>query len=143
MRKILSLLAIGSMLIACKNDEKSKENENSSEMAENNLEMKSPELADTLDIEIEPISHATAVFKWGGKTFYSDPVGGAEAFSEKDKADFILITDIHGDHMNAETLKALELGETKIIVPQAVKEKLPQGSFVDPVVIFLLLPVVL
>lgn len=114
------------MLIACKNDEKSNQNEISSEMAENNTEMTSPNLADSSDIEIDPISHATAVFKWGGKTFYTDPVGGAEAFAGKDKPDFVLITDIHGDHMNAETLKALELGDTKMIVPMAVKEKLPE-----------------
>ena len=126
MRKILSLIAVGAMLTACKNDEKSKDVQQSSEIAENNAELSSPNLADTSKIEIEPISHATAVFKWGGKTFYTDPVGGAEAFSGKDTPDFVLITDIHGDHMNAETLKALELGEIKMIVPQAVKDKLPE-----------------
>ncbi len=77
-------------------------------------------------IEIEPISHATAVIKWEDAVIYTDPVGGADAFKGKDAPSFVLITDIHGDHMDAKTLEALKLGDTKVIVPQAVKEKLPK-----------------
>jgi len=124
MRKIAALIVIGLLLTSCKNEKKSEETEAKTEMAENKSsdEMK----AESTEIEIVPISHATAVFKWGDQVFYTDPVGGAEAFQGKEEADFILITDIHGDHMNAETLNALNLGETKIIVPQAVQEKLPE-----------------
>ncbi len=77
-------------------------------------------------IEIEPISHATVVIKWEDAVIYTDPVGGADAFEGKDAPSFVLITDIHGDHMDAKTLEALKLGDTKVIVPQAVKEKLPK-----------------
>ena len=37
----------------------------------------------------------------------------------------ILVSDIHGDHMDPDTLKAISSPETVIIVPQAVKDKLP------------------
>ena len=124
MRRIATLLAVGILLAGCKNDSESKENKTTSEVVENNTTSQLD--SDTLDIEIIPISHATAVFKWNDAVFYTDPVGGAEAFAGKDKPDFVLVTDIHGDHMNAETLKALELGDTKIIVPKAVQEKLPE-----------------
>lgn len=122
MKRIITLLIIGVIFHCCKNDQKSESS--SRDLAETNLE--SQEMNYTSAIEITPISHATAVFHWGDTVFYTDPVGGAEAFEGKDKPDFVLITDIHGDHMNAETLKALELGDTKIIVPKAVKDKLPE-----------------
>ncbi|WP_026934806.1 MBL fold metallo-hydrolase [Christiangramia echinicola] len=124
MRRIATLLAVGILLAGCKNNSDSKESKTTSEVVEKNTSSETN--PDTLDIEITPISHATAVFKWSDAVFYTDPVGGAEAFSGNDKPDFVLVTDIHGDHMNAETLKALELGDTKIIVPKAVQEKLPE-----------------
>jgi L-ascorbate metabolism protein UlaG (beta-lactamase superfamily) len=52
-----------------------------------------------------------------------DPVGGASRFHTT--PNLILVTDIHGDHLNAETLKGLAKEKTQIVVPQAVAEKLP------------------
>ncbi len=124
MKRLASLLAVILMLTACKNNAKNEEVRSDSEIAENNVQKEIN--TDISDLEIIPVSHATAVFKWGNTVFYTDPVGGAEAFKGKSSPDFILITDIHGDHMNAETLLALELGETKIIVPKAVQDKLPE-----------------
>jgi len=60
-----------------------------------------------------------------GMTIYSDPYGGAAAFEGMKKADLILITDIHGDHLNLETLEALNVNETNIITCQAVADQLP------------------
>lgn len=126
MKKIASFLAISILLIGCKNENKHDEIEknNDREITENRSSDKM--VTDSSEIEIIPISHATAIFKWGENIFYTDPVGGAEAFKGKAKPDFILITDIHGDHMNVETLQSLELGDTKIIVPQAVQKQLPE-----------------
>ncbi len=124
MRKIVTLIAVGIILTGCKNETKSQEEEVSTDIAQNDA--RSEMQADSSNIEITPISHATAVFNWGDAVFYTDPVGGAEAFEGMPEPDFILITDIHGDHMNAETIMALEPGDTKIIVPKSVQEKLPE-----------------
>ena len=78
------------------------------------------------EIDIDPISHATAVISWGDIKIFLDPTGGASAFEGKDSADFVLVTDIHGDHMDPATLRELELNEVPIIVPQAVKDELPE-----------------
>ncbi|MDT0650859.1 MBL fold metallo-hydrolase [Autumnicola edwardsiae] len=125
MKRIFTLLTLGLLLVSCKNEqnnETDKTENDATEMAETNAEQQS----DSVSIDIEPISHATAVFTWGDAVFYTDPVGGAEAFSGAEEPDFILITDIHSDHMDAETLQALELDDSlKIIVPQAVKDQLP------------------
>ncbi len=77
------------------------------------------------EVEVIPISHATAVLKWKDITIYIDPVGGAEAFEGQEKPDLILVTDIHGDHFSVETLEALDTEKSKIIMPQAVADKMP------------------
>jgi L-ascorbate metabolism protein UlaG (beta-lactamase superfamily) len=77
------------------------------------------------DFTVYPISHATMVLIWDGNTIYVDPVGGASAFDGYPSPDLILITDIHGDHLNIETLLAVSTDKVKIIVPQAVADKLP------------------
>lgn len=78
------------------------------------------------DLTIQPIEHATLVLTWDDKTIYVDPTGGAEAFAGMAKPYMILITDIHGDHMNPKTLDALETEGTVLIVPQAVADQLPE-----------------
>ncbi|MCK0156648.1 MBL fold metallo-hydrolase [Cellulophaga sp. F20128] len=77
------------------------------------------------DLKIIPIEHATLVLEWGETTVYVDPIGGAEAFAGQKQPDLILITDIHGDHFSVETLQALNTSKAKIIVPQAVADKIP------------------
>ncbi|WP_233451052.1 MBL fold metallo-hydrolase [Hanstruepera ponticola] len=79
------------------------------------------------DIKITPIKHGTLVIDYNGTTIYVDPVGGIDAFNQHKAPNFILITDIHGDHLSVETLNAVNTGNTIIIGPKAVKEKLPQS----------------
>jgi len=81
----------------------------------------------TNNIDIIPISHATAVLKWGDVVIYTDPVGGALAFEGQPKPDIVLITDIHGDHFDTETLNGILVENTALIVPQAVADQLPDG----------------
>jgi L-ascorbate metabolism protein UlaG (beta-lactamase superfamily) len=76
------------------------------------------------DVHVIPIEHATAVIGWGDTTIYTDPVGGASAFDGQQSPDIILLTDIHGDHLNADTLSSVS-GEATLIAPQAVKDALP------------------
>nr|WP_298998519.1 MBL fold metallo-hydrolase [uncultured Allomuricauda sp.] len=76
-------------------------------------------------IQIIPIEHATAVLTWNGITIYIDPVGGKEAFKDIATPDLILVTDVHGDHFSLKTLEALDTHNAKVIVPQAVADKIP------------------
>ncbi|GMN08727.1 hypothetical protein MTsPCn9_08170 [Croceitalea sp. MTPC9] len=78
------------------------------------------------EIKIRPIEHATAILEWRGITIYIDPVGGAKAFENQKQPDLILITDIHGDHFNLETLQELNTEKAKIIMPQAVADRVPE-----------------
>lgn len=80
------------------------------------------------DIKVTPILHGTVVLEYQGKTIYVDPYGGASVFDGQKKPDLVLITDIHGDHHNQETLDGLDLSNAIIVAPKAVAEKLPAGS---------------
>jgi L-ascorbate metabolism protein UlaG (beta-lactamase superfamily) len=91
-----------------------------------NAQRAAPDVIESNDgaITIQPITHGTLVLQWNGKTIYVDPYGGAEAFKGIAKPDIILITDIHGDHLNMETLEGLDTENTSFIIPQAAADKL-------------------
>ncbi|MBF9222478.1 MBL fold metallo-hydrolase [Hymenobacter ruricola] len=76
-------------------------------------------------LTVQPITHGSVVFTWNGKTIYVDPYGGAEAYAGLAAPDVILITDIHGDHLDPKTLAGLSVGKALMVVPKAVAEKLP------------------
>ena len=77
------------------------------------------------DVVILPIDHATFLMGWDGQAIYVDPVGGGGRFADLPTPDLILVTDIHGDHMNAETLEAISTLQTTIVAPAAVAAQLP------------------
>ena len=76
-------------------------------------------------LTVQPITHGSVVFTWNGKTIYVDPYGGAEAYAGLAAPDIILITDIHGDHLDPKTLAGLSVGKALMVVPKAVADKLP------------------
>lgn len=123
MKRILLLLLIGITALSCKDEKK----ESPKVTGQDVMEGETAATNNATNIDINPISHATAVINWGETTIYLDPVGGAEAFSGMDSPDMVLITDVHEDHMSAETLGALNLKNVSIIAPQAVKEQLPDS----------------
>lgn len=123
MKQLVTLIILSLIMTGCKNETGEKD----PELRKGTVREAAEKVERERDsIVISPVSHATAVIKWDKTVFYTDPTGGAAAFQGMEEPDFILITDIHGDHMHAETLKALELGNTQIIVPQAVKDALPE-----------------
>lgn len=86
---------------------------------------------DTIETEeepliIQPIHHGTLALIWNDLTIYVDPTGGEAAFEGLDQPDMILVTDIHGDHMNAETLNELNTGNAILVAPQAVADQIPE-----------------
>lgn len=88
------------------------------------------EVEDEVEVEtsqIIPISHGTLVIETGDHVIYVDPTGGSEAFQNQKKPTLVLITDIHGDHLNVETLEALNLENVLTIVPLAVAKKIPDN----------------
>jgi L-ascorbate metabolism protein UlaG (beta-lactamase superfamily) len=76
-------------------------------------------------LTVQPITHGSVVLTWNGKTIYVDPYGGAAAYAGLAAPDVVLITDIHGDHLDPKTLAGLSVGKALMVVPQAVAAQLP------------------
>ncbi len=76
---------------------------------------------------VHPITHGTLAMEWNGMTIYVDPYGGKAGFANLNAPDLVLITDIHGDHLDKNTLAELDLSKAKLIVPQAVMDMLPDN----------------
>lgn len=79
------------------------------------------------DIRITPIYHAAVLLEFGGKVIYVDPAtrmrgnsGLKMNFSNLPKADLILITDIHDDHMEREGIDQIKKPSTIVVAPRAV-----------------------
>ena len=70
------------------------------------------------DVKITPLNHASTLIEAGGKKIYLDPAKPAKFGGSK--ADLILITDIHPDHMDPDSVAALSQAGTDIMAPPAV-----------------------
>lgn len=86
------------------------------------------------NLSVQPILHGTLTFEWNEQSIYIDPYDSAEVFEGLPPASLILITDIHGDHLNQKTLDALETKNSIFIVPQAVADKISE-SYHDRLII--------
>lgn len=122
MKRKITFLCLGIVLIAsCKS-----KNNPDKETKETAVEAKVADVSS--EVSIIPIEHATTVLEWNDVTLYIDPVGGKSAFEGQNSPDIILVTDIHGDHFNLETIQEIITENTTIIVPQAVADEIPDES---------------
>jgi L-ascorbate metabolism protein UlaG (beta-lactamase superfamily) len=72
-------------------------------------------------VKITPLNHASTLIEAAGKIIYLDPAKPVK-FGELPKADLILITDIHGDHMDPDSIKEISKTGTEILAPAAVAQ---------------------
>lgn len=71
------------------------------------------------EVKITPLNHASTRIEAGGKTIYLDPAKPAK-IAGSPKADLILITDIHPDHMDPASIAELSKAGTDILAAPAV-----------------------
>ncbi len=81
-------------------------------------------------VKITPILHASTLIEAGGKTIYLDPAKPAN-FAGLAPADLILITDIHGDHMDPASITAVSKSGTEIWAPPAVVKTVTSASAIS------------
>ena len=81
------------------------------------------------DLRITPIHHASLMLQFDGKVIYVDPVNQGD-YAGKPKADLILVTHPHPDHMNRARLDELETEKTIVVAPECVTlaRLVPEGQ---------------
>ena len=79
-------------------------------------------------LQLTPIQHASLMIKAGGKVLYIDPAMGS--FDGLPAADYILITDIHQDHMAPAIVNKLRKPGTVILAPKAVAQTVTDATVI-------------
>jgi L-ascorbate metabolism protein UlaG (beta-lactamase superfamily) len=70
------------------------------------------------DLEIVFIGHGTLMFTFGGKVIHLDPVSEYADYSKLPKADVILVTHEHRDHLDPKAIDAILTEKTRVIVAE-------------------------
>jgi L-ascorbate metabolism protein UlaG (beta-lactamase superfamily) len=76
------------------------------------------------NIVLTPMTHAHVQIEFGGKVIHIDPTGQSALASAK-PADIILVTDVHGDHMDPMAIDKLKKASTIYVAPNALAGKFP------------------
>jgi L-ascorbate metabolism protein UlaG (beta-lactamase superfamily) len=81
------------------------------------------------DLKMTFIAHGTLMFTFGHKVIHIDPVSmfGTD-YSSLPKADLILVTHEHGDHLDAKTIQAISTADTTVITNQTSAKNLPAAT---------------
>ncbi len=74
------------------------------------------------------IKHGTLMFDFNGYIIHIDPVGEYADYTKLPKADLILITHEHGDHLDPAAIAAVRKQGTKLVVTGNVYEKIKEGD---------------
>jgi len=78
-------------------------------------------------LEMHFIGHGSLMFKLNGFVMHIDPVRSAGNYDFLPKADLILVTHEHGDHLDAQLLDSLKKKGTLLFCNQTSASKVPWG----------------
>ncbi len=79
------------------------------------------------DLKITFIGHGTLMFTYGGKIIHVDPYSRVADYSRLPKADLILITHEHRDHLDPEVITIIRKENTEIILTEMCTERVDGG----------------
>ena len=78
-------------------------------------------------VEVIPIHHGSLILKWQEMVVYVDPWSRGD-YTGQPPADLILITDIHGDHLDPEQISRIRKDDTIIVAPAAVQKTVTEAK---------------
>ncbi len=71
------------------------------------------------DLQITFIGHGTLMFEFGGLVIHVDPVSRYADYAKLPKADVILVTHEHGDHLDKKVIDMISTKETILLLTEA------------------------
>jgi L-ascorbate metabolism protein UlaG (beta-lactamase superfamily) len=79
------------------------------------------------DLKITFIGHASLIFTFNGKRFYVDPFSSLADYALLPKADVIVITHEHRDHLDPVAIEKIRTGKTTIVLTETGAKKFSGG----------------
>ncbi len=79
------------------------------------------------DLEIFFIGHGSLMMKFGGKIIHVDPYSRLADYSKLPKADLLLITHEHQDHLDLAAIDRVRTRDTKVVLTEKCAEKVSGG----------------
>jgi len=80
------------------------------------------------ELKIYFLGHGTLYFEFGGKVIHVDPIYRYADYREMPKADLILVTHEHGDHLDKTAIEDLTKEDTVLILTEKCKETVGAGQ---------------
>jgi L-ascorbate metabolism protein UlaG (beta-lactamase superfamily) len=79
------------------------------------------------DLKITFIGHGTLIFTFGGRIIHVDPIGQLADYTKLPKADIILLTHDHVDHLDLKALASVRTEKTLVVLTQACAKQVEGG----------------
>lgn len=79
------------------------------------------------DLKITCIGHGTLMFTYDGRIIHIDPVGREADYSKMPKADLILVTHEHGDHLDPQAIKFIRRENTQLVLTKTCAGRVSGG----------------
>ncbi len=79
------------------------------------------------DLKITFIGHGTLMFNFGGKVIHVDPYSTQADYSILPKADLILVTHEHRDHLDLKALNTVRTEKTAVVLTETCAKQLQGG----------------
>jgi len=79
------------------------------------------------DLKITFIGHGTLMFNFGGKVIHVDPYSDVADYASLPKADLILLTHEHRDHLDLKALNGVRTEKTVVVLTEACAQQVQGG----------------
>ena len=80
------------------------------------------------DLKVTFLGHGTLLFTFGGKIIHVDPVGKEADYTKLPKADLVLFTHHHGDHMDPQALDRIRTEKTQVVLTEVCAQQVKGGT---------------